>query len=68
MIGLTLEHYVMIEQQASVLIDMFVLTILNRRPGVFYDPSEFGMLNARNLDAAAFVGPLPLGKMDICIK
>ncbi len=27
--------YVMIEQQASVPINMFDLTILNRRPGVF---------------------------------
>ncbi len=60
--------YVMVEQQASLLINMFDLTILNRRPGVFYDPSEFGMLNARNSDTAAFVGPGPLGKMHIFVK
>ncbi|PBK91263.1 hypothetical protein ARMGADRAFT_1031933 [Armillaria gallica] len=26
------------------------------------------MLNAQNLDAAVFMGPWPLGKMEICIK
>ncbi len=60
--------YVMIERQASVPINTFDLTILNRRSGAFYDPSEYGMLNAQNLDAAAFVGPWPLGRIDICVK